>query len=278
MGEFREFLQGRTPAYLLPSLVRTGLQSAANEHLFKASQAGADIKDLHFQYGFIPEFETWNPENERLHTHIQDRFKVKGMADDLRELLAREIRIKGNQKLAKARAEGVKLHELRIADDLLPTWRTATGWDRVTTTPPTTKDKGKGRAVNKLQRTVNYEPPSPQVYDDAGKVPQSSEQGLQDNDLVDGYTEDDYEVISKAFNDVIPTQESARISAFTSDKTLKKYFGLESDLDSDVSHAGDDVGKFFSVWDFIERPVNESDRSENIFHDAVLVGASGGVS
>lgn len=96
----------------------------ANQRLRLAKQQGIKLEEIYIGEDCLPAWRTlyWDPTDKSLHSVIQERLLHLQLAQDLGDLLQRELRIKSNQKLRQAYELGVKTEDISVGKSLLPEW------------------------------------------------------------------------------------------------------------------------------------------------------------
>ncbi|QPG94113.1 hypothetical protein C2857_004703 [Epichloe festucae Fl1] len=125
--EFSKWLAGVVPVGLIPNDLAEVLQHRANSRLDMARDQGISIEHIYFGEDCLPTWPTlcWDPEQESLHSILQERLGDLQLALDLGALLQQDIRNKSNARMEKARELGVELNAVAIGSSLLPEWNTA---------------------------------------------------------------------------------------------------------------------------------------------------------
>ena len=282
LAEYKAFLRGRSPAFLLKAESRKIMRDQGNKLLRVATQGEVDINDLSIDEDCLPTWpgRFWAPEGG-LHSLIQQRLAMSSVTRDLRDMVYNDLHTKGNEKLDKARELGIPLGDIRMGKDLLPTWP---GSD----TRPATQDKTI-LATGEEQSMDKDEEKSQRALSDA-------EDADQDYEMADGDVDDDYEII-----DILTGHES-RTGAPTVQPigvqvgpcfppTLRRgpfhppngsylwalngsaIASSSSESDSDEDWGADDSSDdVLSLRDFVEDGRGDyTDGTENIFHDAEII-------
>ncbi|OAQ66356.1 hypothetical protein VFPPC_07925 [Pochonia chlamydosporia 170] len=112
------------PAALVPDDLAEAFKHNANERLRLAKQQGIKLEEIYIGEDCLPSWRTlyWDPTDKSLHSAIQERLLHLQLAQDLGDLLQRELRIKSNQKLRQAYELGVKTEDISVGKSLLPEW------------------------------------------------------------------------------------------------------------------------------------------------------------
>ncbi|ATY62697.1 hypothetical protein A9K55_007185 [Cordyceps militaris] len=122
---FRKAISASMPIYLTGWPERHHLRAAAVRRLECALCAGAALDAVFIDDHGLPAWPgcVWDPEAQSLHDVVQERLRECQDAWALGARLRAVLVQLGNERLAEARRMGVQLEDLKIGEDLLPTWR-----------------------------------------------------------------------------------------------------------------------------------------------------------
>ena len=312
--ELQKFLAGRPPILLLePKLLEYMIQRA-NYRLRFARERSLKLQDITIGINCLPSlprFE-WDPARERLHEHLQAILSEHQMTTQLGNLLSRDIYAKGNQRLQVARDQGILLHEVRIGRDLLPTWNVPEG--RAEREALRIWDCERLQDVGASRGFLEPADETPVVYTE--DISMFNSDGDDDENNDDEETEDPAcaESSAPACEDITDEQpggskvvidddhmaaelaaegdsEMTRVSLSSAESTLVSSDGVVSVPNSiagsvsDVSSAGEDAqadgdneDDAISLLNLLDTSPQYSEGTDNILHDAELVGAPQGMS
>lgn len=289
VDEFKTFLHDRAPAYLLKSQPRYFMQTQGERYLRAAVRANVDIKDVYIGDNCLPTWPNcfWDHERETAHLELQQRLMSQWIAKDLGDILYREIRVKGNARLEKAHQLGIQIHEIRMGNDLLPTW-------------PTDIDMSSTIHERAISRRAAY---SGQSIDNEGVSSTYTDTDVEDPDQdselaqTSGSVEDGHEPVDMATgNDPLVSKSSENSSSRTmpsvplSGSWTNVEVGINhpvsssttSDSDSDFDEGADtdaSSSDVISLKEFVQDGRQDyTDGTENIFHDAEVVDGFQGSS
>lgn len=121
---FRDCIASHVPLHLIDQQVRQDIRWYADWLLEMAGSEGASIHDVSIDDNCLPTWPglVWDPEFESLHQVMQRRLMEHQRAEEVSERVRRAIVHLANARLAEARARGVRLRNVVIGADLLPTW------------------------------------------------------------------------------------------------------------------------------------------------------------
>ena len=265
------------------------MQAQGERYLRAAVRANVDMKDVYIGDNCLPTWPNyfWDHERETAHSELQQRLMSQWIAKDLGDILYREIRVKGNARLERARQLGIQIREIRMGSDLLPTWSTDIEMRSAIDDWPRPR-----RAACSDQSVDNEGVPS--TYTDT-----DVEDSGQDSELAQtsGFVEGGYETVdmaignealgSKPFNQSsFPTIPSVPLSNSWTNVEVgvsrPVSSSTTSDSDSDFDEGTDtdaSSGDVISLKDFAQDGRQDyTDGTENIFHDAEVVDGFQGPS
>ncbi|XWX00176.1 hypothetical protein V2A60_008196 [Cordyceps javanica] len=121
---FRKAISASIPIKLVDVHVRQQLRAAATRALEIAVSCGATLDAVHIDANYFTTWpgRGWDPDMISLHQVVQARLVECQNAQALGSRLRAALVQLGNERLEEARVLGLRLEDLTIGEDLLPTW------------------------------------------------------------------------------------------------------------------------------------------------------------
>ncbi|KHN97225.1 uncharacterized protein MAM_04822 [Metarhizium album ARSEF 1941] len=119
-----ESLRNSLPTSLLPDGLAEAFRQNSNQRLQLARERGVGLEEIYIAADGLPTWRTlyWDPEDESLHSAVQRSLVDLQLAQEMGEVLQRQIRDKSARRLRQALSLGIQLDDIVIGESLLPEW------------------------------------------------------------------------------------------------------------------------------------------------------------
>ncbi|KAG5994010.1 hypothetical protein E4U43_003340 [Claviceps pusilla] len=292
---FSKWLAGVIPVNLIPSDLAAVLQHRANHRFAMAREQGVPMEQIYFGQDCLPTWETqyWDPEEESLHSILQERLCDLDRALQLSTLLQHEIQNKSNARMKLACELGIHLDAITMGSSLLPEWDTspASAESSGTQTSTVTTDLTSGsyddeEADSSMTSSKLAEGETREMsFVDDGDGSGAKVLDAETDDAVDliGYaSSENSEMLGARVEDAVDLSEHAVLeTAHLQEPVLKRKRCSEgSDSSSDEADESSDGGDDDAVDIYLNnhvspQPVYDEHGRSNILHDVEVVGSPG---
>ncbi|KAG5974578.1 hypothetical protein E4U55_008143 [Claviceps digitariae] len=275
---FSKWLAGVVPVNLIPGDLAEMLQHRANCRFDMAREQGVPIDQIYFGQDCLPTWETlyWDPEEESLHSILQERLCDLERALELSSLLQHEIQHKSNARMKEACELGIALDAINVGPSLLPEWpvmdraesaNTRSSTQTSTLTADFSSSHGDEQTeLSSMPLTIaDDDTPETSFVDDTPFDIEVLDAQMDENDVVDLT---DHSALEPTHLDA-PVLKRKRCS--------KSWDSTSEDEDEDESSDGeeDDAEDIYLNNHVSSQPIYDEYGRSNILYDVELVGIPG---
>ncbi|KAG6001691.1 hypothetical protein E4U54_001014 [Claviceps lovelessii] len=292
---FSKWLAGVIPVNLIPSDLAAMLRHRANHRFAMAREQGVPMEQIYFGQDCLPTWETqyWDPEEESLHSILQERLCDLDRALQLSTLLQREIQNKSNARMELACELGIHLDAIAMGSSLLPEWDTSpesaesSGTQTSTVTTDLTSgshDDEEADSSMTGSKLAEGETPEMSFVDDGdGSGVEVLDAEMDDAvDLIGYASSEDSGMLGAQAEDAVDLSKHAVLeTAHVREPVLKRKWCSESsdsssDEEDESSDGEDDDAVDIYLNNHVSpQPVYDEHGRSNILHDVEVVGVPG---